>query len=73
MAQRYDVVFHSDHVSIECHFCRDWDADGGCYGTNPNHGLSLEEAIEECASWHDLQAKSFRDKTHWSIESLENV
>jgi len=62
--QRFDVVYFAEHVSIEPHFCREWDDGGGCYGTNPNHGMSFDEACEEAARWHEMQAKWWRDKEH---------
>ena len=42
---KYDVHYHADsYVDVDFHFCREWDGDGGCYGTNPNHGFSFEDA-----------------------------
>jgi hypothetical protein len=43
---RYDIVYTKDGPKIEPHFCRQWDEDGGCYGTNPLHGYSKEQADE---------------------------
>ena len=65
---RWDVVYHGDHVSIEPHFCREWDENGGCYGTNPNHGLALDEAVEEVAKWHEKEAAMWRNRTHHTLE-----
>ena len=40
---------------IEPHFCRVWEqVDGrlvGCYGTNPNHGHTFEEAKAEIVKY----------------------
>ncbi len=65
---RFDVVYHGGSVSIEPHFCREWDDDGGCYGTNPNHGLSLKDACDEVADWHEKQAEMWREQNHPSID-----
>jgi hypothetical protein len=62
MEQRYDVCYHGDRVTIEPHFCREWDEDGGCYGTNPDHGYSWEEAREQIANWYESQARIWREK-----------
>lgn len=59
---RYDVVYTAHGVTIDTHFCREWDENGGCYGTNPDHGLSHSEACEEVAQWHERQAKEWRSK-----------
>lgn len=72
MTTRFDVVYRADGVSIEPHFCRSWDSDGGCYGTNPNHGLSAAEACDEVAEWHEQQAKMWRDRTHPDLASYGN-
>ena len=65
---RYDVIYNGDRVTIGPHFCREWDDDGGCYGTNPNHGYTLEEACEQVAVWHEGQASAWRDGSHYSIQ-----
>lgn len=60
---RYDVIFaHPSGVSVEPHFCREWDDSGGCYGTNPDHGMSWSEACAKAAQWHDDQATQWREK-----------
>ena len=61
--QRYDIVF-GDGPAIEPHFCREWDGDGGCYGTNPDHGYTWEEAVEQVAQWHEAQAAFLRALPH---------
>ena len=63
--QRYDLLFGGDRMTIEPHFCREWDAAGnGCYGTNPDHGYSFDEACDQVAEWHEQQAKLWRARTH---------
>ena len=64
MKLRYDVAYHENHTTIQEHFCREWDESGGCYGTNPNHGYSYDEACDEVAAWYEEQAKHWRDRTH---------
>lgn len=59
---RYDVVYAEHHVYVEPHFCREWDDDGGCYGTNPDHGLSWTEARTEVAEYYEKLAAEWRDK-----------
>ncbi len=59
----FDVVYGEHGISIDYHFCREWDQDGGCYGTNPNHGFSFEEAREMVASWHEERAREARKTT----------
>lgn len=66
MDHRFDVLYHSGSVTIDYHFCRSWDGDNGCYGTNPNHGRSWEEAKKEVADWHREQAK------RWDAMSFED-
>lgn len=57
--ERFDVIYRGG-PSVEPHFCREWDEDGGCYGTNPDHGLSWTEACDEVARWHERQAAEWR-------------
>lgn len=61
---RFDVVYKDSGATIDPHFCRDWDSDGGCYGTNPNHGLSFDEACDAVAAWHEQQAALWRTREH---------
>jgi hypothetical protein len=61
---RFDVIYRGDRVSVDYHFCREWDAEGGCYGTNPHHGCSFEEAKASVAEWHEDQAKRWREMTY---------
>lgn len=67
---RYDVAFGRNGASIEPHFCREWDDEGGCYGTNPEHGMSLAEAIEHIADWHELQATLWRSGMHPDLSAF---
>ena len=50
--QKYDVVDYGHHLGIELHFCREWDEDGGCYGTNLDHGWTFEEAKQQVSMWY---------------------
>lgn len=61
---RFDVIYTAHGVTLEPHFCREWDESGGCYGTNPDHGYALDEAREQIARWHEAQAQHWRDGTH---------
>ena len=45
MTDRYDVVYYSTHTTIEPHFCREYD----CFGSNEEHGFTLEQACNEVA------------------------
>jgi hypothetical protein len=67
---RFDVSYTQHGIIIDYHFCRGWDDEGGCYGTNESHGLTLEDACEEAAKWHDNQAKMYRERVHPSILSF---
>lgn len=68
MKTRFDVVYRAHHVSIEPHHCIEWSEDIGCYGTNPDHGYSFDEACDIVAEWYEEQAKQWRDRTHWSLD-----
>lgn len=46
---RWDIEF-KEWPTVEPHFCREWDEDEGCYGTNPNHGYSWVEACRGIAT-----------------------
>lgn len=54
---RFDVIYKGDSCTIDYHFCRTWDGDRGCHGTNPDHGCSFDEAKVEVAKWHRQQAE----------------
>lgn len=75
---RFDVVYLDDKCTIEPHFCREWDENGGCYGTNPDHGYSFEEACDQVASFHEREAKLWRERDHYTCryyldQEKENV
>lgn len=61
--QTFDVIYRDSSFSIEPHFCREL----GCFGTNPDHGYTLEEACEEIAQHLEMEANAFRNKTHWKV------
>jgi hypothetical protein len=68
MKTRFDVAHYEYGVTIEPHFCRSWEPDNGgevvgCYGTNPDHGYSFEEACDQVAEYHERQAKEWRART----------
>jgi hypothetical protein len=54
----YDVSYGPDGIGIDCHFCREWTLNtatgewDGCYGTDPNHGYSFDEARALIVLWH---------------------
>ena len=56
----YDVFYRDNGVHIAPHFCREM----GCFGSNPDHGYTLEQAAEQCAEYYEQQAKAFREGTH---------
>lgn len=64
---RFDLVFCEGAVTIEPHFCRQWDSEGGCYGTNETHGLSLDDACRQAAEWHQQQAGLWLNKEHHDV------
>jgi len=64
---RFDVAYRPEGVTIEPHFCRSWDEEGGCYGTNPNHGFTAADACDEVAEHYERLAKMWRDRTHPDI------
>ena len=55
MNNRYDVNFYKDHCTVTPHFCRDWDENGGCYGSNENHGYSWEDARANVIAFYEGQ------------------
>jgi hypothetical protein len=66
---RYDVCYGGGAPRLEHHFCREWDEDGGCFGSNPEHGLSWREAVEEVAAWHRAEIERWRRTTEaeWNV------
>lgn len=65
---RFDVEYGPEGAKVVPHFCRDWDEEGGCYGTREDHGFSLEEAATMCAEWHEEQALLYRLGTHYDLQ-----
>ncbi|MBZ9807721.1 hypothetical protein [Mesorhizobium sp. ESP-6-2] len=61
---RFDIEYVGDGATISAHYCREWDENGGCYGTNPDHGYSFEEACDHVAQWYEQQAKLWRERQH---------
>jgi len=70
---RFDVIYRDGSAHIDHHFCREWDEDGGCYGTNPKHGLSFDEACDEVANWYASQAEQWRKREHSNCLEFRHV
>ena len=75
-----------ENTNIEFHYCRSFDYNPvkndwvGCYGTNPNHGTSFEEARDELVKFCKIQydfEKDYDDKIadEWKkkIDYYENI
>ena len=60
---RFDIVYGENYVRLDYHFCREWDDEGGCYGTNPNHGLSWDEAKQEMIAYLQGQIEYWQKLT----------
>jgi len=71
MKTRFDVVYRAHDVIIEPHFCREWSENGGCYGTDPDHGYSFDEACDIVAQWYEEQAKQWRERTHYMLDEYK--
>jgi hypothetical protein len=57
---RYDICYRLDGTpTLEFHYCREY----GCYGSNPEHGYSFEEARQEVLNW--LRAEYTREIKYW--------
>ena len=61
---RFDVIYYLGGVHLDYHFCRNWDEDGGCCGTNPDHGFTFEEAKKQVVKYHEEEAESWNEKTY---------
>lgn len=61
---RFDVIYKGNDVSIDYHFCRGWDGDRGCYGTNPDHGLTFDDARREVANHYRGLTASWDEITY---------
>lgn len=70
MDQRFDVSYREHGPTVDPHFCREWDGDVGCYGTNADHGMTFAEAAEEVARWHEEQAKYWRSMDEAKARSV---
>lgn len=57
---RFDIRYDRHGPSVDYHFCREWDGDEGCYGTNPYHGFTWNEAVMEMIQWHQSQIDRWR-------------
>lgn len=68
---RFDIRFDSGGPRPDYHFCREWDADGGCYGTNPDHGFSWDEAKAEVIRWHKEQIEYWAGLTEEAWSGVE--
>ena len=62
----YDVQFSEYGIDIVPHFCRE----DGCFGNNDDHGMTLDEACEFVAQWHENEARMFRSKQHHTVRYL---
>lgn len=69
MGNRYDVIYtSSSEVTIEPHFCREYD----CFGTNPDHGFTFEEAKKVVSDhylqlhkyWNNLEEEEFIESSY---------
>jgi len=59
LSYRYDVVCGNHVCFIEYHFCRDMD----CFGNNPNHGFTWEEAKQKAIEFYQSQVDYFKNVT----------
>lgn len=61
---RFDIIYDGHGAHITYHFCREReDEDHGCYGTNPRHGFSFEEAKQQMIEYHKEQAERWANMT----------
>ncbi len=64
-APRFDVSFGIRGASIDFHYCREWENDDlGCYGFNPNHGFTFDEAKQEMINWYENQVEYWKTLTY---------
>lgn len=62
--QRYDVVYGNNKCDITFHFCREWNEHGeGCYGTDPTHGFTFEEAKKEVVEFYTRRVNDWSTLT----------
>lgn len=70
---KFDIIWPAEcGPTIDYHFCREWNEKGGCYGTNPDHGYTLEEAARQVAEWHLEQYHLYISGCHPSLERFKN-
>tara|TARA_Y100000034_G_C6758067_1_gene337435 strand:- start:518 stop:763 length:246 start_codon:yes stop_codon:yes gene_type:complete len=58
--RRFDIIWSSSAPDVQLHFCREW----GCYGTNPDHGLTEHEVVKHMVKWHKEQIELWQSKKH---------
>lgn len=64
---RYDVVYDGGKCNISFHFCREWNEHGeGCYGTDPTHGFTFEEAQKKVVEYYTRRANDWTTLTESS-------
>lgn len=65
---RFDFVYGEHGPRLEYHFCREWEDGEGCYGGNPNHGYTLEEAVE-CINehWREIRQQGAGEPVAWAV------
>ncbi len=56
---KYDIVYVNGVAHIEHHYCREWAGYEGCYGTNPDHGLSWQGAKKQMIAYHQSEIDYF--------------
>ena len=61
--QRFDVIYDQHGYRLDYHFCRQWDDEGGCYGTRADHGYSFEAAKAEIIAHHEREIERWRKMT----------
>jgi len=66
---RYDVTYRDGEPMLDYHFCREWDGDKGCYGTNPDHGFTFEEAREVAAAHYRQEVERWSKMTEEEWEA----
>lgn len=64
--ERYDIQWHQHGPDIVPHFCRELN----CFGTNPDHGYTLDEAVLQIVQWHLHEVQALLSKEHRVFEML---
>lgn len=70
---RFDVIYSETGISIDYHFCREWDENGGCYGTNPNHGFTFEEAKKAVVDYYQQKMEEAQNLTLAEWEDMHCI